>query len=42
MVTIFCTMVVARPYDEVMDLNDVYSGDPVYLRVEDIVVPSRR
>jgi hypothetical protein len=31
-----------RPSDEVMDLNDVYSGDPVYLRVEDIVVPSRR
>ena len=31
-----------RPSDEVMDLNDVYSGDPVYLRVEDIIVPSRR
>ena len=28
-----------RPYDEVMDLNNVYSGDPVFLRAEDMDVP---
>ena len=31
-----------RPYDEVMDLNNVYSGDPVFLRAEDMAAPSPR
>jgi hypothetical protein len=31
-----------RPYDEVMDLNNVYCGDPVFLRAEDMDVPSFR